>query len=107
MNTDTAKGTRLIVSQHARRTIIAKGFDPRDVVAVHAAPSRVTEVRAHPGQIRLIGRGLALVGKIEAGRFTLITVYADGVLTPPRADQMNTVEGRRYAERYARGMGRG
>lgn len=107
MNTDTVKGTRLIVSGHASRTIIAKGFDPRTVQAVHAAPTRVTEVRAHPGQIRLIGQGLALVGRVDAGRFILITVYADGVLTPPRADQMNTPEGRRYAERYARGMGRG
>jgi len=104
---DTAKGTTLRVTTHALRQIQAKGFDPAAVKAVHAAPTRVTEVRAHPGQIRLIGRGMALVGRVEGRIFHLITIYADGVLTPPRADQLDTAEGRRYAERYARGLGRG
>src|SRR6478736_1648409 len=92
----------LTVTDHALRTILTKGFDPVAVRAVFSHPTRVTEVRAHPGQIRLIGKGLALVGKIDGRRFTLVTVYADGVLTPPRPDQMKTPEGRRYAERYAR-----
>jgi len=39
--------------------------------------------------------------------FTVITIYQDQVLTPPRADQLNTNVGKRYAERYLKGLGRG
>lgn len=101
------KHLTLHVTDHACRTILSKGFDPYDVRGAFENPERTTEVTAHPGQVRLIGRGLALVGKIEGGRFTLITVYEDGVLTAPRADQLSTPEGRRFAQRYARGLGRG
>lgn len=104
---NTAAGTRLAPTTHALRQIRDKGLDPMAVKRAHDNPERVTEVRAHPGQIRLIGYGVALVGRVEGNRFTLITVYQDGVLTPPRPDQMNTPEGRRYAERYAAGKGRG
>jgi hypothetical protein len=106
MNLNTANLT-LDPSTHALRTIRDKGFDPAKVRATFKAPTKVTKVTAHPGQVRLIGNGLALVGKVVGKRFVLITVYLDGVLTPPREDQMNTPEGRRYAERYARGLGRG
>lgn len=39
--------------------------------------------------------------------FTVTTLYQDRVLTPPRQDQLDTPEGRRYAERYLKGLGRG
>lgn len=103
---DTKRLT-LKVTQHALSQIAAKGFDPLKVRATFDAPDRVTDVRAHPGQVRLIGNGLALVGRVERSTFVLVTVYVDGVLTPPRADQMTTTEGRRYAARYAAGLGRG
>lgn len=94
-------------TKHALRTILDKGFNADAVKAVHRSPERVTAVRAHPGQIRLIGRGLALVGEVRGKDFVLMTVYLDGVLTPPRPDQMSTPEGQRYAQRFNSGLGRG
>lgn len=97
------------VSQHCRETIVRKGFDAEKVRRAVENPERVTEVRKHPGQVRAIGEGLAVVLAPYAGgrEWTAVTVYADGVLTAPRPDQMNTEEGRRYAARYAAGKGRG
>ena len=106
MDIDTSNLT-LKVTDHALRTILNKSIDPFAVRNVFCNPTKVTEVTAHAGQVRLIGHGIALVGRVEGGFFTLITVYEDQKLTPPRADQLNTPEGRRYAERYARGLGRG
>jgi hypothetical protein len=96
-------------SQHFIAQMKAKGFDPRDVIAAWKDPERITDVRKYPGQYRVIGNGVAIIGEPDetTGVFRFITIYLDGVLTPPRADQMNTPEGRRFADRYARGEGRG
>lgn len=100
-------GLRLAVTNHARHVITSKGFDRRTVMETFHRPECTTDVRKYPGQVRLIGNGLALVGKVVEDMFILITVYEDGVLTPPRPDQLSTPEGKRYAERYALGLGRG
>lgn len=109
---------RLRPTEHALRKIRDLGIDPHDVLAVFDAPESTSQVRARPGQVRLIGRGIVLVGEWApcsdcrpwsrcGGVFTLVTVYADRVLTPPRPDQLATPEGRRYAARYRKGLGRG
>lgn len=100
---------RLVTTKHAQTTIADKGFSPDAVRETFLRPDHTTQVRKYPDQIRLIGNGLALVGIADErkGIFLLITVYQDGVLTPPRADQMDTPEGQRYAQRYANGLGRG
>lgn len=87
----------------------AKGFDPRDVIGAWKEGTRVQDVRKHPGQFRIIGHDICIIGEPETstGHFRFITLYMDGVLTPPRPDQLNTPEGRRYAERWAQGLGRG
>lgn len=101
-------GLKLSPTQHALKQILSKGIDGADILSAFANPDRAYPSGAkHPGQTRVTGNGLCLVGKIEGAVFTLITVYVDGVLTPPRADQLNTPEGRRYAERYNKGLGRG
>jgi hypothetical protein len=94
-------------THHALRTILEKGFDADDVLAAFRNPSEAYESRNHPGQVRVCGRGLCLVGEIVGSEFHLITVYLDKVLTAPRADQFHTPEGRRFAHRFAAGMGRG
>lgn len=98
---------RLAVTNHARKVIVTKGFDAVNVSKTFQKPAYVTQVAKYPNQIRLIGNGLALVGTVRGDEFVLITVYQDGVLTPPRPDQLHTPEGRRYAERYSQGLGRG
>lgn len=97
------------ITPHFTQQAVAKGFESSALRAALTAPERITPVRAHPGQIRLIAAGVAVVCRpdVKAGTLTAITVYADGVLTPPRADQMSTPQGRRYAQRYATGQGRG
>lgn len=103
------KGLRLEPTNHALVTILAKGFTPEQVLEAFDRPKKICAVSKHPDQWRIVGNGVALVGKpdYEEGCFVLITVYADAVLTPPRADQLDTPEGQRYAERYAQGLGRG
>ncbi len=97
----------LHVTKHAARVIHEKGFDPYDVWDTFREPWYDTPVSRYPDQTRLIGNGLALVGRVEDDQFILITVYLDGVITPPREDQLRTTEGKRFAERYAQGLGRG
>lgn len=104
---NTTKGLTLDPTAHALRQIIEKEFNPLMVKETFENPTEVYPSRSHPGQYRVTGNGICLVGKPEGTRFILITVYADKVLTPPRPDQLDTPEGRRYAERYAQGKGRG
>lgn len=103
------EGKNVRVTQHVRNQIIAKGFDPEHVRQAIVTPDQTTDVLKHPGQIRNIAHGVAVVlaPSARGTEWTAVTVYADGVLTPPRPDQMKTPEGRRYAERYAKGLGRG
>lgn len=103
----TTGGLTLVITKHARSQMVAKGFDEAIVKGVFATPERVYPSGSHPGQFRITGNGVCLVGKPKEGKFILITLYADGVLTPPRPDQMWTEEGRRYADRYFSGKGRG
>jgi len=83
---------------HFLRTLKDKGFDPAAVVATLKNPTEVYPSRSHPGQFRVTGNGLCIVGKPEGDFFYLITVYADRVVTAVRSDQMNTPEGRRFAQ---------
>jgi hypothetical protein len=104
---ESLRGLALNPTNHALKTIMDKGLNPDDVLAAFRNPARVYPSGSHPGQIRVTGFGLCLVGKIEGDLFSLITVYLDEVLTPPRADQLHTIEGRRYASRHSAGLGRG
>lgn len=103
----STQGMTLSPSRHALKVMAEKGFDPETVKRTFADPMEVYPSGSHPGQFRVTGNGLCLVGKPEGSRFVLITLYADRVLTPPREDQLDTPEGRRYAERYSKGLGRG
>jgi len=103
----TTQGYTLRPTDHALRQILAKGFDADTVRETFSNPTEVYPSRSHPGQYRVTGNGLCLVGEPRGRDFVLITVYLDKVLTAPRADQLNTPEGRRYAQRYAKGQGRG
>jgi hypothetical protein len=91
-------GMSLVPTSHALRTILAKGFSPDTVKATFANPTEVYPSRSHPGQFRVTGNGICLVGKPEGENFVLVTLYADRVVTPVRPDQLNTPEGRRFAQ---------
>lgn len=104
---ESTKGLSLSTTRHSLKVVLSKGFDPETIKRTFNNPREVYPSRNHPGQYRVTGNGLCLVGEPIGTSFRLITVYEDKVLTPPRADQLLTEEGRRYAERYAQGLGRG
>lgn len=83
---------------HFLKTMREKGFDPHAAIATLKNPVEVYPSKSHPGQWRVTGNGLCIVGKPEGQEFVLITVYADRIVTPVRPDQLNTPEGRRFAQ---------
>jgi hypothetical protein len=89
------------------KTALAKGFKAEVIKSTFDSPQEIYPSKSHPGQFRITGNGICIVGEPEGDKFYGITMYADRVITPPREDQMKTPEGRRYAERYAKGLGRG
>lgn len=100
------------LTRHALEIAEQKGFDLQKIKRTFETPVRVYESRSHTGQHRVTGNGLCLVGvpndrNLDEKVFTVITIYEDEVLTAPRPDQMSTEEGRRFAYRYANGLGRG
>lgn len=90
-------------SAHFIKTMNYKGFDPQAVVNTLKNPTEVYPSRSHPGQWRVTGNGVCIVGKPEGDRFILITIYADRIVTPVRPDQLLTPEGRRFAREGRRG----
>jgi len=93
---------RIILTNHFVKTVRDKGFDADMVLNTLTNPAEVYPSKSHPGQWRVTGNGLCLVGKPEGDTFTLITAYLDRVVTPVRPDQLNTRAGRRFAEQGRR-----
>lgn len=91
-----------VLSDHFRKTLIEKKFDGREVAALLKDPEEYYPSKSHPGQYRVTGRGLCVVGEPQGNRFVLITIYLDGVITPPRSGD-NSEAALQYAARYAKG----
>jgi len=85
------------LTAHFLKTLEAKGFDPYAVRDTLKSPAEVYPSGSHPGQWRVTGNGVCIVGKPEGEHFTCITIYADRIVTACRPDQLNTPEGRRFA----------
>jgi hypothetical protein len=102
----STEGFRLHATDHALKQILDKGFAIEKIRETFENPAKLYKNGKYEGQYRVTGNGLCLVGKPKGTTFTLITVYADGVMTPPRPDQLNTPEGQEYARRYAKGKAR-
>ena len=99
---ETTEGLTLRFTKHAREQMEAKKFD-EDVLKAGFALAKAEDNTIYPnakypGQFRVIVNKVCLIGKPCGNVFLVFTVYADGVLTPPREDQLDTP----YAERYAR-----
>lgn len=95
------------MTRHFKAQVAEKELDKRSIIMAWRNPERVYPSGSHPGQWRITGFGVCIVGVPDGEHFTMITCYEDGVLTAPRADQMATPEGRAYAARRAQGLGRG
>ena len=87
-----------ILTDHFKRTMVAKGFTPQQVIACLKTPDKITDVRRYPGQVRYCGSGVAIV--VDTKTLHVITIYVDGIVTPMREDQRNdpaTINSRRLA----------
>lgn len=101
------KFTKLFITNHGRRQMTSKGYTNVQVHDAFNSPEEVYPNGKYPGQWRICGNGLCLVGepgKRNSEEFYMVTIYADKILTAPRADQMNTEEGKRYAEYFHSGL---
>lgn len=97
-------GTSLELSDHAAKTAKAKMFDIGTIANAFMNPNRVYPNGRYPGQFRVTGDGLCLVGEVIGDKFRVVTVYHDGVITPPRKDQLQDSRGgASYAAHYGAG----
>lgn len=99
-------GTMLHVREHALKQARLKGFDMATIEQTFRSPMRVYPNGRYQGQWRVTGNGICLVGEPRGGRFEVVTMYLDGVVTKPRADQLKTAEGAEFAGRYSTSGGR-
>lgn len=100
-------GVTLSLTKHAKKQAKSKGFPIQNILSMWEDPDKIIASRSHPGQYRICGDGICLVGVPKGRAFIAITVYMDDELTPPREDQLCTRAGRRFARRFANGEGRG
>lgn len=103
----STRGVTLSLTKHAKRQAKVKGFPVNNILSMWENPDRIIPSRTYKGQYRVCGDGICLVGVPRGKSFIVITVYLDQDLTPPRPDQLQTKAGRRYAERFSNGKGRG
>lgn len=103
----STEGVTLSLTKHAKRQAKSKGFPVQNILAMWSGRPRIIASRTYPGQFRVCGDGICVVGVPKGKSFVAITVYVDQELTPPREDQLATRAGQRYAKRYANGKGRG
>src|SRR5882757_5513593 len=94
-------GVVLSLTKHAKKQAKAKGFPVADILTMWEGQNNIQPSRSHPGQFRVCGDGICLVGVPKNNSFVVITCYVDRLVTPPRPDQLGTKAGKRYAERYA------
>lgn len=85
---------KVVITDHIRRQMAAKGISGKQVIAALRAPAKVTRVMSRPefierGQLRYCGAGVAVVIEPSREGYVLKTVYLDGVRTALRADQMH------------------
>lgn len=98
---ESTKGYNVKLTAHARKQMKVKKVEDVRLAAAFAAPEKMYPNRKYEGQFRVVGNGLCLVGKPQGSDFVVFTIYEDGVMTPPREDQLGTPEGEEYAALYA------
>lgn len=108
---ESTEGMKLWLSRHAREQIITKFGDAglERAEETFSNPDKIYPNKSYEGQFRVVGEGLCLIGKpTDDGKyFRVFTAYEDGVLTPPREDQLETEAGQRYAELYEAALKKG
>jgi hypothetical protein len=101
---ESTEGYKLEFTVHANEQLKNKGIDLDRAQEAFDNPARIYPNKKYVGQFRVVGAGICLIGKPGNGIFRVFTVYEDGVMTPPRPEQLLTEEGRRYAKIYERAL---
>lgn len=104
---ESTEGMNLRLTAHAKTQMEAKGFSQELLDMTFGSPENVYPNRKFAGQFRIVGNGVCIIGKPMGDTFLAFTVYEDGVMTPPRADQLQTEEGQRYAKLYEKAVATG
>lgn len=99
---ESTEGYRIKLTAHAREVMGKKNVDVIRVKNAFYNFEKIYPNKKYKGQFRIVGNGLCLVGAPGNGEFVIYTMYEDGVMTPPRPDQLETPEGRAYAALYHR-----
>lgn len=79
---------RLELSRHATQQAITKRINVDAIKSAFTNTSEYYPSGSHPGQYRMTGAGVCLVGVPHGDTFFVITLYLDRVITPLRADQI-------------------
>jgi predicted house-cleaning NTP pyrophosphatase (Maf/HAM1 superfamily) len=79
---------RMTFTRHATETAIAKRISVDAIRSCFTDTSEYYASGSHPGQYRMTGSGVCLVGTPQGDTFNVITLYLDRVITPLRPDQI-------------------
>ncbi|AZU97271.1 hypothetical protein SEA_GILSON_226 [Streptomyces phage Gilson] len=97
---ESTEGYKLAFTKHAEDQLEKKRVGFLRAREAFENPDKVYPNKKYAGQFRVVGNGICLIGRPMGNTFKVFTVYEDGVMTPPRPDQLETEEGRAYAELY-------
>ena len=88
MTPPNIKSMQCTLTKHAVKVAVDKGFSLSTIKSCYRNPNEVYPSALYPGQWRIAGSGLCLVGRPEGDTFVVITMYADRIITPLRPDQI-------------------
>jgi hypothetical protein len=106
---ESTKGMALYLRLHAKEQMEKKGFKLERVEMMFSdyENNHVSPNKKYHGQFRICGDGICLVGQPFGDTFHVFTMYEDGVMTPPRPDQLETPDGQKYAKSYEKAIAGG
>lgn len=104
---ESTEGYKLAFSKHAHDQLLKKNVGVQRATEAFENPDKVYPNKKYEGQFRIVGNGICLIGRPMGRTFKVFTVYEDGVMTPPRPDQLDTPEGQQYAKLYAKAQSTG
>jgi len=79
---------RLELSRHATQQAVTKRINVDNIKSAFVNTNEYYPSGSHPGQYRMTGSGVCLVGVPRGDTFFVITLYLDRVITPLRPDQI-------------------
>lgn len=68
-------GMKIVLTNLACKRAAMGGFGADDIRSTFDSPESITENRDMPGQYRLVGKGMTLVGIPEGEKFVVITCF--------------------------------